>query len=252
MAPGDVRAEILVSGSSTSLAPTTSVLPSSRPVTRAQQGIHKPKVYSDGTVRWSNLAIVLGDEPASVTDALSDKNWVGAMNDEYPALIHNKTWHLVPKLVGKNKLVANGLGMLSCATNYWLSASSYPSLTPRCSTTYYKHGSIDFVLVYVDDIIDASSSTAVTDALLKDLQGDFALKDLGALHYFLGTEVKHLSDRLVLSQQKYATDILHRAGMSNCKPVDTPLPTFEKLSMISGDKLRIEDATKYRSMVGAL
>lgn len=43
-----------------------------------------------------------------------------------------------------------------------------------------------FVLVYVDDIIVASSSRMTTDALLKDLQGEFALKDLGDMHYFLG------------------------------------------------------------------
>lgn len=46
-----------------------------------------------------------------------------------------------------------------------------------------------FVLVYVDDIIVASSSERATAALLQDLKKDFALKDLGELHYFLGIEV---------------------------------------------------------------
>ena len=82
-----------------------------------------------------------------------------------------------------------------------------------------------FVLVYVDDIIVASSSQAATDALLKDLQHEFALKDLGDLHYFLGIQVKKTQEGLVLSQQKYVSDFLLRAGMSNCKPIDTPLPT---------------------------
>lgn len=45
-----------------------------------------------------------------------------------------------------------------------------------------------FVLVYVDDIIVASSTKEATDALLKDLQKEFALKDHGDLHYFLGIE----------------------------------------------------------------
>jgi histone deacetylase 1/2 len=43
-------------------------------------------------------------------------------------------------------------------------------------------------LVYVDNIIVASSSQEATDALLKNLKRDFALKDLGNLHYFLGIE----------------------------------------------------------------
>jgi histone deacetylase 1/2 len=47
-----------------------------------------------------------------------------------------------------------------------------------------------FILVYVDDIIVASSSQEAIKALLKDLEREFALKDLGDLHYFLGIEVK--------------------------------------------------------------
>jgi len=48
-----------------------------------------------------------------------------------------------------------------------------------------------FVLVYVDDIIVASSSQEATNALLKDLEKEFSLKDLGDLHY-LGIEVKKI------------------------------------------------------------
>jgi histone deacetylase 1/2 len=79
------------------------------------------------------------------------------------------------------------------------------------------------VLVYVDDIIMASSSIDATKALLSDMQKEFALKDLGNLHYFLGIEVKKLQNALVLSQQRYATDILSRSGISKCKAIDTPM-----------------------------
>jgi hypothetical protein len=41
-----------------------------------------------------------------------------------------------------------------------------------------------YVLVYVDDIIVVSSSPQATSALLHDLEKDFALKDLGELHFF--------------------------------------------------------------------
>jgi hypothetical protein len=46
----------------------------------------------------------------------------------------------------------------------------------------------------------ASSSEVATKALLKNLESEFALKDLRELHYFLGIEVKRSSDGLVLSQ----------------------------------------------------
>jgi hypothetical protein len=58
----------------------------------------------------------------------------------------------------------------------------------------YKKGAITmFLLVYVDDIIVASSSSSVIDALLRDLNDDFALKDLGPLHYFLGIKCNTLA-----------------------------------------------------------
>jgi histone deacetylase 1/2 len=97
-----------------------------------------------------------------------------------------------------------------------------------------------------------SSSQTTTNALLQDLQHEFALKDLGDLHYFLGIEVKRTQEGLVISQQKYASDILVWVGMKNCKVVDTPLSTSEKLSLTDGDPVGAEDSTKYRSMVGAL
>jgi histone deacetylase 1/2 len=89
-----------------------------------------------------------------------------------------------------------------------------------------------FVLVYVDDIIVASSSILATTALLKDLQAEFALKDLGDLHYFLGIEVKKLGDGLLFSQERYAMDVLTRSGMDRAKPVDTPLCVRSSVSLL--------------------
>jgi histone deacetylase 1/2 len=69
----------------------------------------------------------------------------------------------------------------------------------------------------MDDIVVASSSEKVVDALLHDLGLDFALKNLGDLHYFLGIEVKKVHDRIILSQEKYDNDLLHRVNMQICK-----------------------------------
>lgn len=109
-----------------------------------------------------------------------------------------------------------------------------------------------FVLVYVNDIIVASSSQSATDALLKGLEADFALKDLGNLHYFLGIEVQRTYDGLTMRQERYATNLLQRVGMTNCKSVTSPLSVLEKLSITSGEQLGPLDSTWYRSVVGAL
>ena len=117
---------------------------------------------------------------------------------------------------------------------------------------FSKGGITIYVLVYVDDIIVASSSENATKRLLQDLNKDFALKDLGAVHYFLGMEVHKAGGGIILTQDKYANDLLKRVGMSDCKPVSTPLSTSEKLSLHEGSLLGPEDATQYRSTVGAL
>lgn len=87
---------------------------------------------------------------------------------------------------------------------------------------------------------------------LKSLEADFALKDLGDLHYFLGMEVKRTKDSLLINQERYATDLLKRVAMQNSKPVNTPLSSSEKIYVYEGEKLGPEDATRYISIVGAL
>jgi hypothetical protein len=109
-----------------------------------------------------------------------------------------------------------------------------------------------YVLVYVDDIIVTSSSQGATDALLKNLERDFSLKDLGELHYLLGIEVTKTKEGILLTQQKYAMELLTRAGMFGCKPCSTLLSTSNKLSVHAGDLLGTNNATNYRSIVEGL
>jgi histone deacetylase 1/2 len=107
------------------------------------------------------------------------------------------------------------------------------------------------VLVYVDDIIVTRSPNKAITALLQDLGSTFALKDLVDLHYFLGIEVKKFNQDIVLTQEKYALDLLHGVGLKECKSLPTPLSASEKLSITQGE-LGPEDSTRYMSIVGAL
>lgn len=322
-----------------SAAATGSLAPTQRPTTQLQHGISKPKIYTDGTVRWGMLASAT-EEPSSVDEAFSGPKWVAAMDAEHKALLHNKTWQLVPTPRGKNiigckwvykikkkadgtidrykaRLVAKGYKqryglyyedtfgqvvkaakirlVLSIAVSrrwclrqldvqnvflhgvlqeevYMYQPPGYedksrPNLVckldkalyglkpaPRAwyarlcnkleslgflpskadmSLFYYNKGKHTMV-VYVDDIIVASSSQEATNALLYDLEKEFALKDLGDLHYFLRIEVKKHADGLVLMQERYAADVVKRAGMSLSKPIGTPLSSTEKLSIVEG------------------
>lgn len=90
------------SGSLSLPVATAAPAPPTRPSTRLQHGIVKPKVYTDGTVRWGMLGAIVPDEPRTVEEVFQDKRWVAAMDSEYEALMKNKTWHLVPYQKGKN------------------------------------------------------------------------------------------------------------------------------------------------------
>ena len=99
--------ELPAASSSEEAAGTTPVDPavaatSSRPVTRLQRGIMKPKEYTDGTVHWCMNAQAQSEEPSSVEEALQDQKWASAMENEHQALLRNKTWHLVPRPKGRN------------------------------------------------------------------------------------------------------------------------------------------------------
>jgi hypothetical protein len=117
----------------------------------------------------------------------------------------------------------------------------------------YRKGRVSiFLLIYVDDIVVASSSNQVVEVLLTDLRQNFALKDLGSLHYFLGIEVEKVKGGIIMNQKKYVAYIIKGAGMEKCKSVNTPLSCSEKVSAYKGTPLSGKDATKYRSIVGAL
>jgi hypothetical protein len=55
--------------------------------------------------------------------------------------------------------------------------------------------------------------------------------------------VRKDKEGIILSQEKYARDILARAGMLKCKPSATPLSALEKLSKYEGDMLNQSDST---------
>jgi hypothetical protein len=85
---------------SSALDTATATPVATTPITRSKTGKTKPKIYRDGTVRYGLSCST--EEPASLEIALANKKWKEAMNDEYKALIDNKTWHLVPYKRGSN------------------------------------------------------------------------------------------------------------------------------------------------------
>lgn len=107
----------------------------------------------------------------------------------------------------------------------------------------YKQGSdMANLLIYVDDIILCTCSNSLRDRLIGTLKTKFPMSDLGSLIYFLAIFVTLKSSYVLLSQQKYAQEILEF--------VVTPINTNSKLSADLGPPVSI--STHYCSLAGAL
>ncbi|KAG8472152.1 hypothetical protein CXB51_036605 [Gossypium anomalum] len=108
-----------------------------------------------------------------------------------------------------------------------------------------------YVLVYVDDIVTSGSAIDEINRFVQQLHNQFALKDIGDLHYFLGIEVSRSSSgSLHLCQQKYIRELFDRSSMTNAKGVHTPRVSSSMLYKDEGEPLT--DPTEYRSLAGAL
>jgi len=103
--------------------------------------------------------------------------------------------------------------------------------------------------VYVDDILFTSSNSAILHHLIQLLSSKFKLRDLGVVHYFLGIEVQSTGMGLMLHQHKYILDILIRAGMTSCKPVDTPVSPSKVILLPNRS---FSDPTQFCQIMGAL
>jgi hypothetical protein len=115
---------------------------------------------------------------------------------------------------------------------------------------YHRSADTMSLLLYIDDIILVTSHLDLLQRTTTALQWEFAMKDLGPLHHFLGISMEQEADNLFLHKHQYALNILERAGTTDCKPCATLMDTREKVSFDAGAP--INDPTVYRSLVGTL
>ncbi|KAM1416362.1 hypothetical protein ACFX2I_007917 [Malus domestica] len=107
------------------------------------------------------------------------------------------------------------------------------------------------LLLYVDDIIITGSNSQMLQSVITTLNAVFDLKDMGRLAYFLGLQITYRSNGdLFINQAKYTKDLIHKAGMDDCKPCSTPCKPHNQV--LSNEGTLLSYPTLYRSLVGAL
>lgn len=122
-----------------------------------------------------------------------------------------------------------------------------------CDNSLFTKGSGDnFValLVYVDDVVLASSDVNQIQQIKDHLHSVFQIKDLGNLRFFLRLEVARNHKGIAVNQRKYALDLLTETGFLSSKPMKTPMIQTLKLCQNDGEPLA--DNTQYRRLIGKL
>ncbi|GJS36534.1 retrovirus-related pol polyprotein from transposon TNT 1-94 [Tanacetum coccineum] len=106
------------------------------------------------------------------------------------------------------------------------------------------------VQIYVDDIIFASTNTALCNEFANQMTTKFKMSMMGQMSFFLGLQISQSPRGIFLNQLKYAYEIIKKYGLLSSDSVDTPMVEKNKLDE---DLQRTPvDATLYHGMIGSL
>ena len=123
---------------------------------------------------------------------------------------------------------------------------------------YDRDGIKVIVPVFVDDITLASACKKALDKFVEELATHFKLRDLGPTSFLLGVEITRdrAKRKIQLSQHQYILNKLEEFGMSDCKPVGTPILPGMKYSNAqcpkSEEEIRAMRNIPYINAVGSL
>lgn len=140
-----------------------------------------------------------------------------------------------------------------------LSSMGFTRLESDRSVYIFIRGDVRIIVpVFVDDITFASKSQEAIDSTIQELSTHFKLRNLGPTSFLLGIAITqdHKNGIVSLCQRQYILDVLERFGMSDCKPITTPLDPGLTLSTAFSPQTAQERqemvSIPYLSAVGSL
>nr|GEX29318.1 hypothetical protein [Tanacetum cinerariifolium] len=189
--------------------------------------------------------------------ALKDPSWVEAMQDELLQFKLIKVWTLVDlpkdkwaistKWIYRNKKDERGIiikkkSRLVTQGHIQEEGIDYDEVFAPVArikairgkidkTLFFKRHKEDILLVqvYVDDIIFGSTKKELSTKFEKLMHDKFQMSSIGELSFFLGLQVQRKSDGILISQNKYVSEVLKKFDFVNVKTASTLMKSNKPL-----------------------
>nr|GEU97938.1 hypothetical protein [Tanacetum cinerariifolium] len=218
-------------------------------------------------------------EPKNFKQAMTKPSWINAMQEEINEFERLEVWELesstpVAKIESISIFIANAahknmtVYQMDVKTNFLngeLKEKVYvsqpegfvdqdnPSHVYKLKKALY--GAVDgndllLIQIDVDDIIFASTNTAMCDEFANQMTNKFKMSMMGQMSFFLGLQISQSPRGIFINQSKYAFKIVKKYGLQSTDFVDTPMIKNKKLDEdLQGKPV---DTTLYRGMIGSL
>ena len=225
--------------------------------------VYKVKTNSDGLIeRYKARLVARGFDQKFRSDYnetfcpvvhLESLRTLIALSTQHGLELHHLDKHLVCKLWKSIYGLKQASRCWNVALDSHLRSMGFTqSMSDPC---IYMSGGEDtfYIGVYVDDMILAGKDETEMKRVKEELSSKFDIKDLGKLSYFLGMSIIQNQEekKTWMGQPTYTEKLLSKMGMSDCKPVSTPVNPRNHLVKAAENEEAV-DQQSYQSLAGSL
>lgn len=123
----------------------------------------------------------------------------------------------------------------------------------HCLYTKFEDGNIQYILIFVDDMIIISNDMDIITSTKRTFAKEFEMTDIDKVESYLGIHIQQNKEdeTISLGQPQYMKTILSKFNMEKCKPASTPMEVGLHLQ-VTADSMSNQNNQPYRQLVGCL